>query len=330
MKHHNSGWIPEREKPDVLGDFLESSRYDGDYPWDKTDKPPVVRWEDFEPIVRERKIHRDIQRNDGQCLWPWVIAKHFGIPWVNPNQGNLGTCAGFAADSASSCAVLQHKADSVGMEFVPTNPYPAWVLGRKDANYRGGGASMSMVLSGINKYGRFPVSVAGTYAESIRKGVDWKKYANEAERFQSGCCYIGGMDSDEMFQAIMLCVAAGFPVAFGGSTAVSNTPTYRKEAKTGTLRGSWMHATALVAYREIAGEPYLAHLNSWGNCYGTGRYEQDPGSVIWLSESNVKKMCRGSYRDAFAITYAESGAVKTNWDLAPIEIHYPEFVKTRS
>ncbi|MGL6226136.1 MAG: hypothetical protein ACRC10_05870 [Thermoguttaceae bacterium] len=219
--------------------------------------------------------------------------------------------------------LLQHLADGVELEFIPSNPYPAWVLGREDAGYIGGGASLSMVLNGINKYGRFPISRVGTYNESIRKGVNWRNYIQDAEPFQAGCCYLGNLPSREMADAIILSVRAGHPIVFGGSTAVSNKPVYKEKVKTGTLQGRWSHATAFVAYRIISGTVYLAHMNSWGNVYGVGQYEKDPGSVIWLSEEDIRAMCAGTYRDAFAITYVESTKGPKNWNLAPRQIPFP-------
>ncbi|MGL6193733.1 MAG: hypothetical protein ACRC2T_02785, partial [Thermoguttaceae bacterium] len=64
------------------------------------------------------------------------------------------------------------------------------------------------------------------------------------------------------------------------------------------------------------GTEYLAHLNSWGNCYGLGKYESDPGSIVWLSLEDVFTMCSGRYRDAFAITYVESAPAAINWDFS--------------
>ena len=311
---NSSGWCPESEFPESLHTFLSSAPL-GNYPWDDTDKPPVVRWADFAPMVTDRAVYRDRQRQAGICDWPWLVAKRFGITWTDPNQGSLGTCAGFAADTASWCMLLQHLADGIELEFVPTNPYPAWVLGREDARYRGGGATLSMVLNGVNRYGRFPVTKAGTYAEAIRSRIDWRKRADDAEPFQAGCCYLGHLPTREMVAAILLCVRAGHPVAFGNSVAVSNTPTYLSGVKTGVLRGSWSHATAFVAYREIGGQPYLALMNSWGKVYSTGTAENDPASVIWMSGENVRRMCEGRYRDAFTITYAESTPGAVNWKL---------------
>ena len=313
---NSSGWCPESEFPESLNTFLALAPI-GNYPWDDTDKPPVVHWSHFKGIVSDQAVYRDRQRHAGICDWPWLTAQRFGIAWVDPNQGSFGTCAGFAADTASWCMLLQHLADGIELEFVPTNPYPAWVLGREDARYRGGGASLSMVLNGINRYGRFPITKVGSYAEAVRSRTDWRKRADDAEPFQAGCCYLGHLTTREMCDAILLCVRAGHPVAFGNSVAVANTPAYTNGVKTGVLRGGWSHATAFVAYREIGGRPYLALMNSWGRVYGVGKNENEPGSVIWMSEENVRRMCEGRYRDAFAITYVESTPGAVNWKLIP-------------
>ncbi len=322
--YNTGGWFPESEHPESLETFFSLADYDGAYPWEDTERPPVVRWADFEPLLAKRARERDELRAAGFCHWPWVIARHFGIPWIDPNQGSLGTCAGFAADTASWCMLLQHLADGIELEFVSSNPYPAWVLGREDARYRGGGASMSMVLNGINRYGRFPIAKVGTYAESIRSRINWRKRIDEAEEFQAGCSYLGNLSSREMADAILLCLRAGHPVAFGGSTAVANTSDYSEGIKKGTLRGRWSHATAFVAYRQHRNRTYLAHMNSWGNVYGMGRIENEPGSVVWLDFEDVRKMCAGNYRDAFAITYVESVRSQRNWNLAPVPIVFPE------
>lgn len=313
--YNSSGWVPEKQYQNILNAFR--SDMVSQYPWNETDKPPAVAWEVFKPFVIDRTAWRDNQRRRGEKLYPWNIAKYFKIAWADPNQGNLGTCAGFAADTASWCMLLQHIADGVELAFVKTNPYPAWILGKQDAGYRGDGATMSMVLTGINRYGRFPESVAGTYEESIRSNRNWRNLADPAAQHQVGCCYLGELSKQEMAEAIILCVRAGHPIAFGGSTAIANTPSYRNGIKQGVLQGSWMHATAFVAYREHQGVVYLAHMNSWGKSYGEDQKENTPASVVWVSENDVRKMCNGSYSDAFAITYTESTQGEPNWNHNP-------------
>lgn len=318
MLHNAYGWIPEKQHKNQLKVFASESV--SRFPWDDTDKPPIIAWENFKQHVTDYAVSRDDDRRQGFCNWPWVIAEYFHIPWFDPDQGQLGTCAGFAADTASWCMMLQHLADGVELEFIKTNPYPAWVLGREDANYRGGGATMSMVLNGINKYGRFPESIAGTYEESIRSQRNWRSLASPASEHQVGCCFLGDLSRNEMADAIIMCVRAGHPVAFGGSTAIANTPTYQNGIKQGVIRGTWAHATAFVAYREHKDVVYLAHMNSWGKVYGNDKYEDAPASVVWLSEADVRRMCSGNYADAFVITYAESTQGKPNWSHKPYRI----------
>ena len=323
MNSNNAtGWISESQCPESLHQLLHT-QYHGDYPWDATDTPPVVAWGDIAVKMAEDAAMRDSQRATGICHWPWVVAEYFGIKWVDPDQGQLGTCAGFAADSASFCMLLQHIADGIELEFVPTNPYPAWVLGREDANFRGNGATMSMVLNGVNRYGRFPIAKVGSYAESITRKINWRTMVPEAEHFQTGCCYLGDLSDNELFNAIVLCVRAGHPVSFGGSTAIDNVPDYRDSIKKGVIRGKWSHATAFIAYREFNDKQYLGHINSWGNVYGTGKIEREPGSVVWIESDDVRKMCTGRYRDAFVITYVESTPGLARWKLAPAFIPFP-------
>ena len=324
MNSYNStGWVAESRHPESLRHLLSQSRIYGDYPWDETDKPPVALWSDIESGMIDEAANRDRQREIGICHWPWVVASHIGIKWADPDQGRLGTCAGFAADTASFCMLLQHVADGVELEVVPTNPYPAWVLGREDANYRGDGATMSMVLNGVNKYGRFPTAKVGSYAESISKKINWRALASDAEYFQAGCCYLGDLSDAKLFDAIMLCVRAGHPVAFGGSTAIDSKADYGSGIKRGVIHGKWAHATAFIAYREFRGKEYLAHINSWGDTYGVGKIEREPGSVVWLESSDVRKMCIGQFRDAFVITYVESTPGQAQWGLAPMLIPFP-------
>ena len=169
----------------------------------------------------------------------------------------------------------------------------------------------------------FDVEKVGTYEQSLRTPP---KYTNEwlaeAEKCQIGACYLGQFHGTELARIVFDCVAAGFPVTFGNSVAVSQQIRYTGKIKTAVNRGSWMHATARVAYRKEAdGTEYIAHQGSWGKYWEVGKYEREPASIIWESFDTFCEQCSGRYSDAFAVSMVEGEFLEMNgFDLAPIKI----------
>lgn len=288
-----------------------------------SDQPLVVKWNEFESRVAEQKTVRDSLRDQGFCFWPWVIAKHFGIAWQDFNQGNRGSCAGCATHHAVEAVFLMHLADGYRFKYKRFNPWPTWELGKRDAGARTEGASMSMMLTCANKRGMFDVEKVGTYDQCLKNPPKYtEKMLQDAEKCQVAACYLGHLKGRELARVIFDCVAAGYPVAFGNSVAVSQQIKYVGNIKTAINRGSWMHATARIAYRkEIDGTEYVAHRGSWGKYWEVGRYENEPASVIWEDFETFAAQCGGRYSDAFAICMLEGEWLRDGrFDIAPIKI----------
>jgi hypothetical protein len=319
------GWIPEGEPNSgfALWNDLQSSLYNEHDQRETQAQPLVVPWSQLEIRVIQQKAIRDSLRKQGFCFWPWVIAEHSKIDWHDFSQGNRGSCAGCATNHAVNAMLLTHMADGYQFRYKRFNPYPTWELGKKDAGIRGEGASLSSMLTCANKRGMFDVEKAGTYEQSLRNPP---RYTDElladAEQCQIGACYLGHFRGRELARAVFDCVAAGFPVSFGNSVAVSQQVRYTGNIKTAINRGNWMHATARIAYRrETDGTEYIAHQGSWGKYWEVGKFEREPASIIWESFDTFSAQCSGRYSDAFAICMVEGEFLKTNgFGLAPIKI----------
>jgi hypothetical protein len=318
-------WLPESD-PDSGFALWNDLPYNEHAQRETTAQPLVVQWSQFEARVARQKAIRDSLRKQGFCFFPWVVVGHFKITWHDFSQGNRGSCAGCATNHAVNAMLLTHLADGYKFRYKRFNPYLTWELGKKDAGIRGEGASLSAMLTCANKRGMFDVEKVGTYEQSLRTPP---KYTGElladAEKCQIGACYLGYFRGRELARIVFDCVAAGFPVTFGNSIAVSKQVNYTGHIKTAINRGSWMHATARIAYRrESDGTEYIAHQGSWGKYWEVGKYEGEPASIIWESFDTFSKQCSGRYSDAFAICMVEGELLAMDgFNIAPIKITKP-------
>ena len=187
------GWLPERNPESGFAAWHDiKPDYNEDDERETTTQPLVVPWSTFEKRVVEHKKLRDTLREQGFCFWPWVIAKHFGIDWLDFNQGNRGSCAACSTNNAVNAMLLTHLADGYRFKYKRFNPYPTWELGKQDANYRGEGASLSMMLTCANKRGMFDVEKVGTYNQSLQTPPKYtEEFFEDAEKCQIGACYLG-------------------------------------------------------------------------------------------------------------------------------------------
>jgi hypothetical protein len=323
------GWIPECD-PDsgfAMWNDLQAAPYNEHEQRETLSQPLVVQWNQLEPRVVQMKAIRDSLRKQGFCFFPWLIAKHFGIDWQDLNQGHRGSCAGCSTNHAVNAMLLTHLADGYNLRYKRFNPYPTWELGKQDAGIRGEGASLSAMLTCANKRGMFDVEKVGTYEETLRTPPQYTaELLADAEQCQIGACYLGHFGGRDLARTVFDCLAAGFPVAFGNSVAVSQQLKYVGNIKTAVNRGNWMHATARIAYRnEPDGTEYIAHQGSWGKYWEVGKYESEPASVIWESFGTFAEQCSGKYADAFAVCMVEGDFLAMNgFHLAPVKITQPQ------
>lgn len=321
------GWLPEGDPHSGLAQWYDlQGSYDEHNERETTEQPLVVPWNQFESRVAEQKSIRDTLRNQGFCFWPWVVADHFKIDWYDFNQGNRGSCAGCSTNHAVNAMLLTHLADGYRLRYKRFNPWPTWELGKRDANYNGEGASLSMMLTSANKRGMFDVEKVGSYENSLRNPPQYsKELLDDAQRCQIAACYLGDFKGRELARIVFDCVAAGYPVVFGNSVAVSQQVRYVGKIKTAINSGTWMHATARIAYRkENDGAEYIAHQGSWGKYWEVGKYEAEPASVVWESFDTFSAQCSGRYADAFAICMVEGEFCEmSDFDITPIKIEVP-------
>jgi hypothetical protein len=321
-------WLPESDPESgfALWNDLQTVPFNEHEQRETLTQPLVVPWNQFEPRIKQQKAIRDSLRNQGFCFYPWAIAEHFKVDWHDFSQGNRGSCAGCATNHAVSAMLLMHMADGYRFRYKRFNPYPTWELGKKDAGIRGEGASLSSMLTCANKRGMFDVEAVGTYEHTLRTPPKYtSELLEDAEKCQIGACYLGHFRGRELARIVFDCVAAGFPVTFGNSVAVSPQVNYVDTIKTAVNRGSWMHAAARVAYRkENDGTDYIAHQGSWGKYWEVGKHEKDPASIIWESFDTFAEQCSGRYSDAFAISMVEGEFLPTSgFNFSPIKIAIP-------
>ena len=330
-KFLHDNWLPESfpESGFATWNDLQNTAYNEHDQRETTTQPLVVSWSQFGPRVQAQKKYRDALRSQGFCFWPWVIANYFNIPWQDFSQGNRGSCAGCATNHAINAMLLQHLADGYRLKYKRFNPWPTWELGKRDANYRGEGASLSMMLTSANQRGMFDVEKIGSYDQCLKTPPNYtQELFDDAEQYQIGACYLGHFQGRELARVVFDCLAAGYPISFGNSVAVSQSVKYEGKIKTAINRGTWMHATARVAYRqESGGTEYIAHQGSWGKYWEVGKYESEPASIIWESFDTFAKQCSGRYADAFAICMVEGEWQQNDsTDIAPTKIPYPKII----
>ena len=320
MQIINHGFVPMRDIPGAVESFLEDAA-----PWDETNQPDIVTWDSLEPVLLERAAQRKKLRESGICDWPWAVAKHFGIDYKNPYQRTTD-CAGFAG--MPDDLILKQMGLGARLKYHNFNPSPSWYFGRADANFRGGGATLGMVLKAINKYGCYPVDIAGPYETQYGKGASyWEKIKPQGEPYQVSCCYIGDLSAENQFYAINLAGNAGCDIEIGSNRVMGKSMSYRNGFKEYANTGSGMHATRLIAARTVAGNsnPFLFEKGSWGNYYPNGSQEREdtPTCGAWGSPDSLYSRIKQRYFDAFILVYAESTPSESDWNLAVPQIAFP-------
>jgi len=313
------GFVPMEQIPEERALILDSAA-----PWDEAEQPEIVDWNSLRSMVENKIKERDAQRASGICHWPWIVARHFGLDYANPYQ-RVTDCAGFATIASSEDTVLQQIADGARLDYIKYNPTPTWKLGRYDAGYNGGGATLGMMLKSTNKYGCFPVSVAGDYDLNYNKSESyWRNMDSEGKRFQSSVCYLGNLKRQDMFDAVMMSCRAGLKVVMGSNRKMG-AASYSNGIKVCGDGGSTAHATCLNAWREHNGKQYLFEKGSWGAYYKNGSMEreQTPECGGWISQDFVWQRTGTSFADFFVVVYSESFSSKSDWNLLIPQITFP-------
>jgi len=314
----NYGYIPDEFVPEDVAQFnsiAESGRYD------PTGQPAIVTWETLEPHAREQADKMDGIRAAGWIVLWWVIARFNRIPVWDSNQGNLGSCAGWAAANGHMQMVL-YQMMLGAFRFVLINPLAMWAR-TKNWSMRGG-QSMTAVMTGGNRFGNYPVELVGEYRTQLsREKQNRIIAANDAATLhQFGACRLQTADgrrqtAAELAARIILCLRAGMSVAIGNNIRVSGSRIDENGMRVAILGGTWMHATTLDGYIIVNGTIYLHWTNSHGNRYrGQDRFDS-PESGCWMTVETLVQFLGGRYVDAFCIFQSEAPTDEARTNFAP-------------
>lgn len=150
-----------------------------------------------------------------------------------------------------------------------------------------GGQTVSEMGECANRIGHFPISVVGNdnlnYSSASAKSAQ-----DTAAKYQSAIMFLD-FKGDELADEIIQCCRAGLSIAFGNSTAVSDSTTDSNGVKIAKISGSWAHAQAFTGFRIVNRTPYVYWVNSHGLIYGSSD-EGEPADGCWMSQSQVEKM----------------------------------------
>ena len=295
----NYGYVPDEMVPeDVLEFDAMTQKYD------QTGQPAIVSWDSFEYFVKEKAAEMDRIRAAGWIVLWWVIAKHLRIPIWESSQGQLGSCAGWAAANGHMITVL-YQMMLGAFRFVLINPLAMWVR-TKNWSMKGG-QSMSKVLMGGNQLGNYPVHMVGMYSTNLtrEKISEIEAATDEARLHQFGACRLPGKGKI-LAEKIVLCLRAGLVVPIGNSVRVNGCKADKNGMRVATLGGSWKHATLFDGYMVVNGTLYVHWTNSHGNQYKGKDLYDSPESGCWMTLEQLVQFCGGRYADAFCIYRAEA------------------------
>jgi len=287
---------------DTPQDIAEFGSMEGRY--DPTGQPAIVSWNTLEPVVEQKAAEMDKIRAAGHIVLWWKIARFFRIPIWESNQGNLGSCAGWAASTGYMTMVLYQMLLGA-FRFVLINPLAMWVLTKNWS--MSGGQSMTKVMLGGNQHGNFPVQNVGAYTTRLTNEKRNRIIAarGEAKLHQFGVCRLTG-NGREVARKIVQCLRAGMTVAIGNNIRVSGSRIDTNGMRVAVLGGTWMHATVFDAYIVVNGTVYVHWTNSHGNRYmGKDRFDA-PESGCWMTLDTLNQFCSGRFCDAFVIYQSEA------------------------
>jgi len=302
----NYGFVPEEEAPQDVAEFnAMCGRYN------PHGQPAIVSWDSFASFAQEKAAEATKLRTAGWCVFWWDIARRKGIPLWASNQGQLGSCAGWAAANGHMTMVL-YQMMLGAFRFTLINPLAMWAR-TKNWSLRGG-QSMPAVLMGGNRFGNYPVKLVGAYSTQLSRETISKIEAatEEARLHQFGACRLsqtangGRLSGTDLAKRIALCLRAGLVVPIGNSIRISGCKTDKNGVRVANLGGNWMHATLLDAYECVNGTEYFHCTNSHGDRYKGVDLFQSPESGCWLTWDQLVQYCSGRYGDAFCIYFAEA------------------------
>ena len=317
--YEDFGYVPDEFVPEDVAEFDALSDADR---YAQTGQPALCTWDQLEPRVRADADKMDKIRAAGWIVLWWVIARYLRIPIWESNQGNLGSCAGWAAANGHMMTVL-YQMMLGAFRFVPINPLAMWV--RTKNWIMKGGQSMSKVMTGGNQLGNYPVALVGEYGTNLTNEVKRRieAAANGATLHQFGACRLTGRGK-ELAEKIILCLRAGMVVPIGNSVRVSGTHIDRNDMRCAILGGSWQHATVLDGFIVVNGTIYLHWTNSHGDRYkGKDRFSS-PESGCWITIETLVQFCSGRYVDAFVIYRAEAPTDETRTNFTPATFNEKE------
>lgn len=297
--------------------------------WDSTDRPAVVSWEAYKPVLLAEADQVDAIRKAGRLEQWWETARRIGQPAEKLfllSQGSKGSCAGCSMfERAYLVTVLKQIALGAEMEVERINPMVTYAqcLGcNREGERIPNGQTIAAVLEAGAEIGTYPARLVGEYDEYCTYTKKWESYSKDAAERQMGVCPLtdesgNSLTGEGMAEAIALALRANKAVEFGNSYAVSNNQGFDENEYLGVVSGMWSHATIWSGYKRIDGKEYFRWENTHGNIYKSK--DGAPAIGCWFDYNGLRKMCASSFCDAGIITYAEAPRGEPREDLNPRE-----------
>ena len=297
--------------------------------WDSTDRPAVVSWQAYRPVLEAEAEQIKTIRKAGRLEQWWETARRIGLPAEKlflETQGNKGSCAGCSMfERAYLVSVLKQISLGAEMEVERINPMVTYAqsLGcNREGERIPDGQTIAAVLNAGAEIGTYPARLVGEYDPYARYSQEWEKYSADAAQRQMGVCPLTNENGDslppgEMAAAIGLALRANKAVEFGNMNAVANFQADDGEELIGVVSGKWSHATIWSGYKISNGKEYFRWENTHGNIYKSK--DGAPKFGCWFDWEGLQRMCSAAFCDAGIITYAEAPRGEPRKDLNPRE-----------
>lgn len=297
--------------------------------WDSEDKPAVVSWQAYRPVLEAEAEQIKEIRKAGRLEQWWETARRIGKPadvLFLESQGNKGSCAGCSMfERAYLVSVLKQISLGAELDVERINPMVTYAqsLGcNRDGERIPDGQTIAAVLNAGAEIGTYPARLVGEYDPYLRYSKQWEQYTGEAAQRQMGVCPLTDENGDSlpggvMAEAIALALKANKVVEFGNMNAVMNQLADDGEEYIGVVSGRWSHATIWSGYKISNGKEYFRWENTHGNIYKSKWGE--PKFGCWFDADGLRKMCSAAFCDAGIITYAEAPRGEPQKDLNPRE-----------
>ena len=296
-------------------------------PWNAVDMPRIIDWtESWKKHLEDVAEVNDNLRRFDQFPEPWKICKHGEFQTFDKLVGVIqkrNDCTAWGTTRAAIVMALNQYwfgAERTVEAYNPTGIYAyssgeTPVAGRWFAD---NGRTIYAIANAACSTGNFTVAKIGEYTGGTSFTQAMINDVPDANKNQTGFCYVGDRSPEELAEIVILSLRAGRPSIIGNDIALRDGT--RQDANgmhITDVGGGWGggHCTAAIDYRKVNETEYIYLANSHGNIYKSGT--EIPAFGAYITRTALIRYLSGRFADVMPLTYTERPEGIEDFDLNP-------------